>query len=152
MSMGIRLDAIFLSIGSMRYILFPTIPQTRRRPVVTKTLKAEDLVQFTGSQTLYRHGLVRSVTYSEGAKYVADTGGAYWLLDEIARAQKFGISVRVEPFQVWKLTVSEGKGVLTCEDLNGNVVLTKEIPFTDFPLAEITLHFTDNVISLPSED
>jgi hypothetical protein len=40
---------------------------------------------------------------------------------------------------------------LACEDGNDNVVFTKEIPFTDFPLDEIALWFSDDVIYLPSE-
>jgi hypothetical protein len=88
--------------------------------VPIKTLKEEDLEYFTGSETWYRHGLVRAITYTDGAKYVADAGGAYWLLDEIVLAQKFDAKVRTEPFQVWKLAVSDGKGVLSCDDGNGS--------------------------------
>ena len=115
------------------------------------TLKAEDLEKFIGSENWYRHGLVHSVTYTDGAKYVADAGEAYWLLDEIALAQKFNRAVKVEPFQVWKLVVSANQGILTCDDGNDKVVLTKQIEFTDFPLPEIKLYFTDNVILLPGE-
>lgn len=115
------------------------------------TLKADDLEQFTGSENWYRHGIVRSITFTDGAKYVADEGGAYWLLDEIALAQKFSSAVRAEPFQVWKLSVKESRGVLTCDDGDGDIVYTKPIPFTDFPLPEITFYFTDKVILLPSE-
>ena len=86
-----------------------------------KTLTTNDLAQFTGSEHWYQHGLVRSTTYTDGAKYVADAGGAYWLLDEIALAQKFDRAVRAEPFQVWNLAVSDTKGVLTCDDGNGNL-------------------------------
>ena len=43
--------------------------------------------QFTGSENWYRHGLIRNVLYTEGAKFVAEGGGAYWLLDEIALIQ-----------------------------------------------------------------
>jgi hypothetical protein len=39
----------------------------------------------------------------------------------------------------------------TCDDGNGNIVFTKEIEHTDFPLDEIKLYFADNVIHLPSE-
>ena len=116
-----------------------------------KTLNAEDLEQFNGSECWYQHGLVRSITYTDGAKYVADHGGAYWLLDEIALAQKFSPAVKTEPFQVWQLAVSDQEGVLTCGDGNGNIVYTKRIPLTDFPLAEIKFYFTDNVILLPGE-
>lgn len=77
----------------------------------TKTLKTEDLSQFTGSEHWYQHGLVRSITYTDGAKYVADAGGAYWLLDEIALAQRFDRAVRAEPFQVWTLAVATPKAL-----------------------------------------
>jgi hypothetical protein len=30
---------------------------------------------------------VRGITYTEGVEYVAETAGAYWLLDEIALAK-----------------------------------------------------------------
>jgi hypothetical protein len=119
--------------------------------VPVKTLKEEDLEYFTGTENWYRHGLVRSITYTDGAKYVADSGGAYWILDEIALAQKFNPQVKGEPFQVWKLAVRDNAGVLTCDDGNGNIVFTKKIPFTDFPLPMIAFYFADNVILLPSE-
>jgi hypothetical protein len=34
-----------------------------------------NLEQFSGGDTHYRHGLVRGVTYTEGAKHVAETAG-----------------------------------------------------------------------------
>ena len=116
-----------------------------------RTLAAADLEQFIGSENWYRHGMVRSITYTDGAKYVADEGGAYWLLDEIALAQRFTPAVKAEPFQVCRLAVENNKGVLACDDGNDHVVYTKQIPFTDFPLPEIKFYFTDNVILLPSE-
>ena len=118
---------------------------------MTKTLTESDLRQFTGTEQWYRHGLVRTVLYTDGAKHVADAGGAYWLLDEIALAQRFIKPVAAEPFQLWRLTVTDNRAVLACEDGNGKCVFSKNIPFTDFPLAEITLYFTDNTILLPSE-
>jgi hypothetical protein len=54
----------------------------------TKTLTKSDLSQFTGSEQWYRHGLVRDVLFTDGAKYVADAGGAYWLIDKIAFARR----------------------------------------------------------------
>jgi len=67
-----------------------------------KSLDQNILSQFTGSEHWYRHGLVRSITFTDGAKYVADSAGAYWLLDEIALAQRFVKAVADEDFQVWK--------------------------------------------------
>jgi hypothetical protein len=112
-----------------------------------------DLRQFTGSEHWYRHGLVRSIVFTDGAKYVADQGGAYWLLDEIALAQRGEKAVAAEEFQVWKLTVNaaDRTAVLTCEDGNDHEVFKKAIPFTDFPADEITLWFANNTIYLPSE-
>jgi hypothetical protein len=110
-----------------------------------------ELAQFTGSEHWYRHALNRQVTYTDGAKYMADQAGAYWLLDEIALAQHFNENVRAEAFQVWKLAVSGNNATLACEDGNDRVVYTKTIPSTDFPEPGITLWCTDNVILLPSE-
>jgi hypothetical protein len=92
------------------------------------------------------------VLFTDGAKYVADEGGAYWLLDEIAIIQPYDKSVAAEKFQVWKLVVRPDRtATLTCEGGNGNIVFTKEIEYTDFPADEITLWFANNVIYLPSE-
>lgn len=54
----------------------------------TDRFTKDDLQQFTGSEQWCPHGLARSILFTDGAKYVADKGGAYWLLDEIAFAQK----------------------------------------------------------------
>jgi hypothetical protein len=117
-----------------------------------KTFIEADLRNFTGSEHWYRHGLVRSILFTDGAKYVADQGGAYWLLDEIAFAQKGEKAVAAEEFQVWTLKVNADRtATLSCGDGNNNTVYTKEIPFTDFPADEITLYFTNNTIYLPSE-
>lgn len=117
----------------------------------TQTLRNE-LRQFTGSENWYRHGLVRKILFTDGAKYLADSAGAYWLLDEIALAQQFDKAVAAEEFQLWKLNVkADHTAVLACEDGNSNIVLRKELEFTDFPLEEISLYCTDNTILLPSE-
>lgn len=117
-----------------------------------KTLKHEDLRQFTGTETWWRHPLNRNVLYTDGAKYVADMAGAYWLLDEIACAQLSIDAVVIEAFQLWRLTVKpDQSATLMCEDGNNNVVYSKAIEFTDFPLDEIKFYYTDHVILLPSE-
>jgi hypothetical protein len=115
-------------------------------------LTPSDLNQFTGSENWYRHSLNRKVLFTDGAKFLADRAGAYWLLDEIALIQPFDRRVGATRFQVWKLTVRpDHKATLSCEGGNGNVVFSKEIEFTDFPLDEVILYFTNDVIYLPSE-
>jgi hypothetical protein len=87
------------------------------------------------------------------AKYVAEQAGAYWLLDEIAFAQRGDKNVAGEEFQLWKLMVKpDHTATLTCEDGNGNAVYSKAIEYTDFPLPELALYFTNSVILLPSEN
>mgnify|MGYP003462319858 FL=1 len=80
-------------------------------------LKAQDLAQFTGSQTFYHHGLSGGCVYSEGAQYLAEAGSAYWLLDAILCPQPHHPTLRVAEFQVWTLTVSaDHSASLICTD------------------------------------
>ena len=105
-----------------------------------------DTDQFTGSAEVYRHALARSVVYTEGAQYVAETAGAYWLLDKVAIV---GSSLRDQPFQVWKLDVAAK--AITVDDGNGNVIHTEQLDFTDFPEPGVTLWLCDGTIMVPSE-
>ena len=119
---------------------------------MSKHLSLAALRQFTGSEHWYRHALVPTVVFTDGAKYVADQAGAYWLLDTIALAQRFEKRIAAEPFQVWTLTVRPDRtATLTCGDGNDNTVYRQELEFTDFPPEGIQLYFTDNTILLPSE-
>jgi hypothetical protein len=54
---------------------------------MTKLLNQATLRQFTGSENFYRHAINREAHYTDGAKYVANQAGAYWLLEEIAIIQ-----------------------------------------------------------------
>ncbi len=118
----------------------------------TKTLTAKDLLHFTGSENWYRHSLNRKVLYTDGAQYLAEQGGAYWLLDSIAIAQAHVKAVKAEEFQVWTLKVNpDSTALLTCDDGNNCIVYKQSIPFTDFPLPEVKLYFCNNVIMLTSE-
>ena len=116
-----------------------------------KTLTKADLAQFIGTEKYYRHGLMRKVLYTDGVQFVAEKAGAYWLIDEIAFAQ-VEPAVAKQPFQFWKLKVAADRtATLTCADGNDGHILTRMIPFTDFPLDEIAFYFIDNTLLLPSE-
>ncbi len=118
---------------------------------MTEKLTQSDLNQFTGTTTWYRHSMLKNITYTEGVQYVAQTAGAYWLVDEIAFTQ-IEPKVAKEPFQLWILkVVSQQSAYLVCEDGNDNQVYEKLIEYTDFPLSEIKFYFTNNVIMLPGE-
>jgi hypothetical protein len=118
-----------------------------------KSLDPYIMNQFTGSEHWYRFGIVPNITCTDGAKYVADTAGAYWLLDEIAIAQRFEGKVAAEQFQVWKLTVYDNDGATL-------VARTAMTPSSSpsrlsspifLPKHGVTLWFANNVIYLPSE-
>lgn len=105
-----------------------------------------DTSHFIGTEQYYR---IRPwpIVLTEGAKYVADTAGAFWLMDKIG-ALIFQLNAENNPsnlgdgFFVVKLTVAEDKSAkITYEDGNGNTVSFAElIPFTDYPDPELTLY------------
>lgn len=104
-----------------------------------------DLCQFTGTEQYYKHWL--GINYTDGVKFMAERGKAYWLIDAIASYR------RKEPFQVWSLEVAEDKtAVLQMkEDSDKPALVRQEIPFTDFPLKKIEFFLIDGVLILPSE-
>lgn len=114
-----------------------------------KTLNAADLRHFSGSEVLYRHALSGG-KYTEGVQYVAETGGAYWLIDAIFSWQTKP-KVRQESFQGWVLKVKDGVGRLKATDGHDAVLVRQNIPYTDFPLPEIRFFLCDGVLMLPSE-
>ncbi len=116
------------------------------------TLTRAALALFSGTETWFRHPLDRSVLYTEGARHVAEAGGAYWLLDVIVLSQRAVPAVAAERFQLWRLTVRPDRtATLACEDGNGKPVFTQLIPHTDFPLDDFSFYFTDSTILLPGE-
>jgi len=118
----------------------------------TPKLTEADLRQFTGTEHYYRHSLNRNVLFTDGAKYLADTAAAYWLLDDIALAQFSVKRLAHEPFQAWKLSVpSDRTATLTCEDGNFNLLHNRSYGYTDFPLDEVVIWYSNGVLYLPSE-
>jgi hypothetical protein len=110
-------------------------------------LKAS-LEQFYGSETMTRHWTGR-IIMSEGVVFLAEKAGAHWLTDLIASMQMSRI--KQEEFQVWKLVKVGGGATITCDDGNGQVLMTRQIEFTDFPLDDITLWLEFGTLMLPSE-
>lgn len=126
---------------------------------MTKTLTEQDLRQFTGSESFYRHWCNRAFIYTEGVEHVAEHGGAYWLIDEIALTIGHDKQLAAEPFQHWTLTVAaDHTATLGCTDGNGQKLFSKQLTFTDFPLAKIEFFACENefgaghfTLMLPSE-
>ena len=110
---------------------------------------SEVLNQFIGSEVLYEQVMADSskLLLTEGCHFVRETYGAYWLFDLIGSYQ---YNLSKEPFQVWKLKKYKDEALITCEDGDGNQLISQEIPFTDFPF-DITIWLVEGTCLLPSE-
>lgn len=114
----------------------------------------KQLPYFIGTEHYYKWSvLFPKFVLTDGAKYVADNAGAYWLMDLIASHQP---KVRkITEFQVWKLEKTGSSAVVRCEDGNYHEIMRQEIEYIDFPLDKIDLwaQYDGNnlVIFLPSE-
>lgn len=110
-----------------------------------------ELAQFTGTERYYR--LYSKCLLTDGTKYLADTAGAYWLMDA---AYSYLVELgTTDRYVLVRLVVSGSKAVLTLEDGNGNVRASQTIPYTDFPLSEQIIYACWDsehwVLMLPSE-
>jgi len=100
--------------------------------------------QYTGSERLFRHSLVRAFTYTEGVHFFANNagGGAYWLLDILATEPAVRQQVLGEAdgcgFASVRLKVVGNQADLTVDDGNGNVKYMRHIDMTDCPARPVT--------------
>ncbi|MEB3830109.1 DUF6876 family protein [Phormidium sp. CCY1219] len=112
-----------------------------------------DLARFQGTTNYYRHWL-NQFKYTDGVKYLADAAEAHWLIDAIAsyqRDERVTGDEMLQEFQIWQLSVSDGRGTLTLLRDTDDPVLSQDIEYTDFPLDEIKLYLSGGVLMLPSE-
>jgi hypothetical protein len=112
-----------------------------------------ELNQFSGTSQHYKHFLNQFV-YTDGVQYLASEAKAYWLIDAIASHQiPLLKDETLKRFQIWKLVVNLEKKTakLMCERDVNDVVVTQDIAYTDFPLAEVKLYLATGVLMLPSE-
>jgi hypothetical protein len=129
------------------------------------------LASFSGTEHYYQHPFGHFV-YTDGVRYLAETAGAYWLLDAIASWQ-IDSAVRAAPVQFWRLHVNPDRTAVleaaeerdengqplhaaTAADRNAHrwtagPLVRQEIEYTDFPLPSIDLWLIDGVLLLPSE-
>ena len=111
-----------------------------------------ELQQFCGgSETFYRHPFMRKFIYTAGVQYLAEKGGAYWLIDYVFSNQ-IDPKIKDQPFQAWIIKVKENKtATITVEDGDKQVVKRFNLSFTDFPIEKFSLWFIDNTLLLPCE-
>ena len=109
------------------------------------------LAQFTGTSAYYR--ISRRHLLTDGTKYLAEKGACFWMMDAVAsHLSEIGTE---DWFVLIRVQVLEGRAVMIYEDGNGGEHARQAIPYTDFPLSEITLYACWDqehwVIMLPSE-
>lgn len=117
---------------------------------------------FIGTTDHYRSSaFARNIYHTDGVQWLAEVAKCFWPIDAIVSYQ-MNPRVRREPFQVWTLKVQNGQALLLCSDGNEDTqpLATQQIPYTDFPLEEITLYVEDGsldmehpakILMLPSE-
>lgn len=110
-----------------------------------------ELSQFSGTSQYFQHPFGQ-LLYTDGVQYLAQECNAYWLLDVIC-SYRLVKKIREEDFLVHKLKVNLGTrtAVYSIEDGNNHVLTVQNIEFTDFPLSEISIFQSANVMYLPSE-
>lgn len=113
-----------------------------------------ELLNFHGTEHYHRLTMVTNLLVTDGVKYLADSCGAYWLLDVIASHLSKMKSFNVIVFKKNKKG-SGGKFTAT-DDLPANHTYAKQtIAYTDFPLPEIRMYLVFDgqnlVLMLPTE-
>lgn len=124
----------------------------------TQKISESDLRQFSGGDDRYRHWL-GAIVYTGGVKYLAESAGAYWLIDAIASHQRKAMrNPRLREIQFWELKVAEDRSaVLTCREDGGMPpAIRQKIEYSDFRencgLESVKLYLCDGaVLMLPSE-
>jgi hypothetical protein len=116
------------------------------------------LAHFYASENLTRWSPISRSVLSDGALYLAENAGAYWLFDAIDSHLTTRGANELTEFTVARLRRLSPTGddaELTLDDGNGTIYATQYIGFTDFPLAEIKLFAAYNGTGwthlLPSE-
>ena len=114
-------------------------------------LTAQDLAQVTGTTCYYRIG--RQHLLTDGTHYLAEKAGCYWIMDAVvSHVAEIGTA---DWFIVVRMEVEEHQAVMRYEDGNGRELARQAIPYTDFPLPNLTLYAvwdTEHwVIMLPGE-
>ena len=111
---------------------------------VTKEDRADsiraELAQCCGAEEWYRSSFPHFI-FTSGVRQMAESCGAYWLIDLIGSHQPRARHSRdLYKFQHWVLTLNKtGRGAKArCfrDEINGRPEISQRVPYTDFPLPE----------------
>ncbi len=97
------------------------------------------LSAFTGSES-FRLFTYTPDVLTEGAAYLADGAGAYWLMEAIVFNLRALKHHKKDSFVVAELQVKDDKSAeLRLEDGNGGIVHSQTFGYTDFPVPSCKL-------------
>jgi hypothetical protein len=110
-----------------------------------------NLSQFSGTERYHRLTMI-PVKCTDGVKYLAESCGAFWLLDAIfahyVKLQRLGID---EVFATLTVNLDKQAAVLVGTDGDGRELFKQKIRYTDFPLPKVKIWVMDGVAMLPNE-
>lgn len=118
---------------------------------MTKEEKAKLVEEYqancNGFETTYKHLFRRNVVYSAGVKFVAETCGAYWLVDLMMSHVTPKLLAGAEGFAVMTLKLNKTGNGAKFEANDGGKgeggakrLAFQKIEYTDFPVKEITFY------------
>jgi len=108
-----------------------------------------DLSGFTGSEKLYKDQLGAVIT--EGVKYFADEGKAFWAVSDMIVICKVHKNVKDCPFVSIVVKAGESNAAITYEDGYGNRLFKQDYDYSSLPVGEWKFYFTDNTLMVASE-
>lgn len=129
-----------------------------------KSLTQPDLNTFIGGGQFYKQISLPRLVYSEGVKYLAECGEAYWLIAAIwahLQTEKVAKAIvdepRIESLHFWTLTVSSDNSAVLSAKMDSPFppFIEQHIAYTDFPLTEARIWVSHDAegwrLFLPSE-
>lgn len=117
----------------------------------TKETILDIINHATGTENYYRYSPIPGFpVITDGVFMLAEAAGCYWLLEVIGSYQS---NCKLDKsFQMWRLIVDTENESAVVQGYNDEtLIVTQEIPYTDFPLKELTLYLMNGVILLPAE-
>jgi hypothetical protein len=118
------------------------------------------LSQFTGTLNYHRFNPFCEMVLTDGAQYLAQKAGCYWLFELIAGAQRKKKVAGSRGFIVWRIVVKDDdscviEGYRDSPFTEENLLYTQEIEYTDFKsktgMSEFEFYQEGDVILLKSE-
>lgn len=125
------------------------------------------LAGFYGTEGYHRFSwLYPRLLLTDGAKWLSEVAGAYWLMDAIGSHQPKAMKDEkgmLQNMQFWSLKkcksnekTGRSSAHLICERDTDDVAIRQLIEYTDFPLDEIKLYVVADgngnmIVMLPSE-